>query len=304
MASLLDDVREVARGWRWGRRGVLPRSAELSSDPPPAKEFPTAWARTPAGRGAREAIQRFVLRPLVWSQTRPSVEGLDHLAGIRPPVMFVSNHASHLDAPLVLCSLPTPWRRRTATAAAADYFFDVWWRGASTALVFNAIPIERAGGGRRSTNTAQALTARGWNLLVFPEGTRSRDGWVGRFRHGAARLCIEHGLPAIPVAIRGAYAAMPRGRSWPRPGRLPVSVRFGPPLAPREGEDFGSFSRRLQVAHARLWDEDRTTWWDSVRREAETSTPPVSGPEAARWRRVWEASRPIARKEPSRVWPK
>jgi 1-acyl-sn-glycerol-3-phosphate acyltransferase len=53
----------------------------------------------------------------------------------------VSNHSSHLDAPLVLCSLPDAWRERTAVGAAADYFFDVWWRASATALVFNAFPV-------------------------------------------------------------------------------------------------------------------------------------------------------------------
>src|SRR5207244_2127941 len=145
-------------------------------------------------------IQQYVFRPLVWSETAPRIEGLDTLGQVTPPVIFVANHASHLDTPLVLCSLPKPWRERTAVAAAADYFFDVWWRAASTALVFNTFPIERAGG-RRATNTARQLVQEGWNLLVYPEGTRSRDGWVGRLRHGASRLSIEYGLPVVPIAL-------------------------------------------------------------------------------------------------------
>ncbi|HEX9234976.1 MAG TPA: 1-acyl-sn-glycerol-3-phosphate acyltransferase, partial [Actinomycetota bacterium] len=164
MASILDDVREVARGWRWTRRPLTPRSAEPWAPAPAAREFPTEWARTPAARATREVLQRFVLKTLVWNETAPRVEGLDRLQVLRPPVMFLSNHASHLDAPLVLCSLPKEWRERTATAAAADYFFDVWWRSASTALVFNAIPIERAGT-NRSTSTASRLVRDGWNVL-------------------------------------------------------------------------------------------------------------------------------------------
>jgi len=244
-----------------------------------------------------------VLKPLVWNETDPRVEGLDVLAEVRPPVMFVSNHASHLDAPLVLCSLPKGWREKTATAAAADYFFDVWWRAASTALVFNAFPIERAGS-RRSTNTAQRLVGEGWNLLVFPEGTRSKDGWVGRFRLGAARLAMEHHLPIVPVALRGAYAAMPRGRGWPRSGRFPISVRYGPVLRPRENEDVRTLTHRMQLALARLWDEDAVTWWDSLRREQRGETPSPSGPAGPRWRRVWEATRPIPRDQTGRVWPR
>jgi 1-acyl-sn-glycerol-3-phosphate acyltransferase len=244
-----------------------------------------------------------VLRPLVWNETRPRVEGLDRLEGLDPPVMFVSNHSSHLDAPLVLCSLPKPWRQRTAVGAAADYFFDVWWRAAGTALVFNAFPIERSGG-KRSTGTARKLVEEGWSVLVFPEGTRSRDGWVQRFRLGAARLCAELALPAVPVVIRGAYAAMPRGRGWPRPGRPPISVRFGRPVVPEAGEHFRTFSRRMFEEVVRTWDEDRTTWWESLHRPTEEAARSLQGPAGPRWRRVWDSSRILSSPGDERAWRK
>lgn len=298
---MLAEIREVAKGWRWTRRPLVPRSAESWQ---PARErglFPTGWARTPTAKAVREAVLRYGFKPLVWNQTEPTVEGLDNLELLQPPVMFVANHASHMDTPLILCSLPKAWRERTAVAAAADYFFDVRWRAATTALVFNTFPIERTGG-RRATTTARQLVSEGWNLIVFPEGTRTRDGWLGRWRHGAARLCIEFGIPAVPIALRGTYAAMPRGRSWPAKGRLPLSVRFGPPLHADDGEDFGSLSRRMQQALARLWDEDATSWYESLRRQAEGTTPSLTGPDAPRWRRVWEASRPLPKPGRPRVW--
>jgi 1-acyl-sn-glycerol-3-phosphate acyltransferase len=299
--SALDDLRALARGWRWGKQPLLPRSAEPHAPPQEWREFPTAWARTPAARAVRSFILTSVFGPLVRGETKVSVEGLDVLDDLRPPVMFVSNHSSHLDTPLILCSLPTAWRDRTAVGAAADYFFDVKWRAASTALAFNTFPIERQGSGRGVT-TARRLVEDGWNLVVFPEGTRSRDGWVQRFRHGTARLSIEYGLPMVPIAIRGAYGAMPRGRAWPNRGRFPVSLRFGPPLVPRPGEDHRGLSLRLTQAVARLWDEDATTWWESLKREAAGETPRPSGPDAARWRRVWEATRPIRPRVSERAW--
>jgi 1-acyl-sn-glycerol-3-phosphate acyltransferase len=301
MGRLVDDVREVARGWRWTRRPLVPRSAEAFRPDPEPSEFPTAWARSRPARTAREGILRFVFKPLVWTETDPAVEGLDHLDAVRPPVLFVANHASHVDTPLFLCSLPRSWRAKTAVAAAADYFFDVWWRAATTALVFNTFPIERTGG-KRATTTARKLIVEGWNVLVFPEGTRSKDGWLGRWRHGAARLAIQYRLPVVPVALRGTYAAMPRGRSWPLKGRLPVSVRFGPALLPEEGEDFRALSRRMQLALARLWDEDASSWYASLRRAAEGSTPSIGGPHAPTWRRVWESSRPLPDRRRRRVW--
>lgn len=301
MGSLTKDLRDVASGWRWGKRPLVPRTAEGFARREEPPEFPTGWARTPAARTARDLIQRFALKPLVWNETRVRVEGLDRLEGLRPPVIFISNHTSHLDAPLLLCSLPPAWRERTAVGAAADYFFDVWWRAAATALVFNAFPVERAGG-TRATRTAVDLLSEGWNLVVFPEGTRSKDGWMQRFRSGAARLAIAHQVPVVPIAVRGSYSAMPRGRGWPRPGRFPISVRYGSAIHPDPDANVREFCDVMSGAIARLMDEDRTTWWESLRREAAGETPSVTGPKAPSWRRVWESTAPISNGHRHRVW--
>jgi 1-acyl-sn-glycerol-3-phosphate acyltransferase len=257
------------------------------------RDFPTAWARTEAGKAARAALQRYGLAPLINAEVSPRVEGLDVLSSIAPPVIFVANHSSHLDAPLVLTSLPPAWRARTATGAAADYFFDVWWRAAATALVFNAFPVERARGKGRTTRLARDLIAEGWNILVFPEGTRSKDGWVRDFRLGAARLAVEAGVPVVPIGMRGSYQSMPRGKGWPAKGRLPVSVRFGRPVRPEPGEDATAFNARVRAGLAVTLDEESTTWWEATRRAALGAVPSIDGPEGAGWRRVWEASRPL-----------
>ena len=241
------------------------------------------------------------MKPLVWNETAPQVFGLDHLEGMRAPVMFISNHSSHLDATLILTTLPQEWRDRTATAAAKDYFFDVWWRSAFTALVYGGFPIER-GGGERATAKARELIRDGWNLVVFPEGTRSPDGWVQRFRHGTARLAIEMEMPVVPIAIIGAYAAMPKGRSWPRSGRPPIRVRYGEPLIPGEDESHQDLSLRMQRAIAELFDEDRTSWWEARRRAASAETPKITGPAGPGWLRVWEGSRPIRRHAKRPTW--
>ena len=286
--SLVTDVKEIARGWRWTHRPLVPRSVELPDTEP--HDFPTAWARTSVGRAARAALQAYALKPLIEFETKPRVEGLDVLGGLRAPVIFIANHSSHLDAPLVLTSLPPAWRERTATGAAADYFFDVWWRAAATALVFNAFPVERSGGKGRATHLAREMLADGWNLLVFPEGTRSKDGWVREFRMGAARLAVEHAVPVVPVALRGTYQAMPRGASWPAKGRKHVTVRFGRPLWPRANESAADFNQRMRAGLAITLNEDRSTWWDAIRNGDSDA---ASGPDVARWRRVWEASAPM-----------
>jgi 1-acyl-sn-glycerol-3-phosphate acyltransferase len=303
MSRLADDVRQLAAGWRWSRRPLAPRSAEAWLPPTEPREFPTDWARKPGVRTVGRVLFDFGLKPVTWWATAPRVTGLDALDGLRPPVLFVSNHASHVDTPVILGVLPKRWRERTAVAAAADYFFDAWWRAASTALVLNTFPIERSGG-VLGVSTAERLIRDGWSLVVYPEGTRSQDGWAGRFRHGAASLALAYGLPCVPIAVRGSFAAMPRGRGWAVPGRPAVSVRFGPPLRPEPGEDFRSLSRRIHQAIARAWDEDQTTWWASKLREARGETPSIRGPAAPRWRRVFDSTRPLPRDSRARAWPR
>ena len=229
------DLRMASRGFRWGRGQLVPRSAEPYVITQPKPPFPTAWARTPAVNIVREGVQRLALAPLLRSEIQPIVHGQDLLERMGPrSVVFVANHTSHLDTPLILCSLPDDWRRRTAVAAAADYFFDTWWRATGSALVFNTFPIERRGG--TLSSTPGDLLSNGWNVVVFPEGTRSPDGWTRPFRLGAAFLAAQHGVPVVPIGIRGSFAAMPRGRGWPVPGRPAVTVRFGEPLFQQEGE--------------------------------------------------------------------
>jgi 1-acyl-sn-glycerol-3-phosphate acyltransferase len=276
----------------------VPKSAEPFVEPQDASVFPTAWSRRRPARAVREVAQKGVLEPLFRTQVKPHVEGLDVLTRLQPPVLFVANHASHLDTPLILLSLPDEWRRVTAVAAAADYFFDTWWRAVGSALVFNTFPIERRGGSLATT--PGAVLQDGWNLVVYPEGTRSPDGWLGRFRLGAAHLAAEHGVPVVPVVHAGTFAAMPRGQGWPSPGRRSVTVRFGEPVHPGAGESVRDLGDRIQSAVATLMDEDRSTWWEAQRRAAQGTTPDPSGPsDLPQWRRVWDQLEPVAAPDPA-----
>ncbi len=282
------DVKQVARGWRWGRRTQVPRSAEPYVIPKESSVFPTKWARTPAAIAVREVLQKGALNSVLRFEVNPQVSGLDSLLKLDGPALIVANHSSHLDTPLVLCTLPDAMRRKTAVAAAADYFFDTWWRATASAIVFNTFPIERRGG--KLSATPGDLLADGWNVVVFPEGTRSPDGWMERFRMGAAYLAVEHNVPIIPVGIKGSFAAMPRGRGWPIPGRPTVAVRYGDPLHAAEGESAREFAPRISAAVSALLDEESTTWYEARRRVATGASPSQSGPNAARWRRVWEST--------------
>jgi 1-acyl-sn-glycerol-3-phosphate acyltransferase len=234
----------------------------------------------------RQVVQAGGLSGLVRSLVRLDVHGLDQLTGFDTPALIVANHASHLDTGVLLTTLPPRRRRRTAVAAAADYFFDTWWRAGGSAIAFNTFPIERARG--TLSATPGKLLASGWSVIVYPEGTRSQDGFLGRFKLGAAWLAVQHQVPVIPVGIRGTYAAMPRGRAWPVRGRPRVSVRYGAPLHPQPGETVRQLAPRIAAAVQALVAEDATSWWLAQRRAA----PATSDPPPGSWRRTWQQSEP------------
>lgn len=282
---------------------MVPRSAGPHMPVRDRREFPTDWARAPIARGVREVVQRAGLAPLLRLEVRLQVSGTDHLDAVEPPVIFIANHSSHLDTAVILDSLPVAWRRRTTIAAAADYFFDVWWRAVGSALVFNTFPLERKTG--MSAQTIERLVDEDWNILFFPEGTRSPDGWARTFRPGAAYLAAGKKIPVVPIGVVGSFAAMPRGAGWVGKGRPIVRVRFGPAIHPGAGEEPRDLAKRLQESVARLIDEEKTTWWSAARRSADGATPPAEGPDVAQWRRLWAQTEPVrtVEREPAN-WPR
>jgi 1-acyl-sn-glycerol-3-phosphate acyltransferase len=265
--ALRDELRLLHHGRDWRGRSTAPRSAEQWVPEVPEREFPTAWARSRLAVAVRGGITTRALRAVVWSQTETVVEGTSYLDELRGPALFIANHSSHLDTPLILGSLPKRFADRVAVGAAADYFFDTRWRAVTTALLFNAFPVERYGS-RRLRSLASELVDEGWSLLIFPEGTRSEDGWMSPFRIGTAYLAVGNKVPVVPVAICGSYAAMPRGRNWPQPGRPRITVRYGRPLHPAEGEKAGDFRRRMAEAVARLAAEEQLGWYAALRAAA------------------------------------
>ncbi len=149
-------------------------------------------------------------------------------------MIFAANHASHVDTPLLLTTLPVDFRHRTVVAAASDYFFDRTWKSVLWAFALAAIPIERSRVNRKSADTAAQLLEDGWNLVIFPEGGRSPDGWTQPFRGGAAYLARRTGRPVIPVYLHGTRHVLPKkpdDAGLPA-GRLGLRGAPGGPAAP------------------------------------------------------------------------
>ena len=220
------------------------------SDPP---ELDVAWSRSPPARAVREAVLMGVFAPLMDIYTRRTLRGREHLDGIEPPVVFVANHSSHMDTPAILRALPASWRRRTAVAAAADYFYGSRRLGWTVSLFFGTVPVARDGRGLDEESTAHItqLFERGWSIVMFAEGTRSRDGSIGRLRSGSAVLAAQHNLSLVPIHVSGSHEVMPVGRYWPkfRPGmkRHPIVIDIGEPIRPQGDEHRTEVMERVRV---------------------------------------------------------
>jgi 1-acyl-sn-glycerol-3-phosphate acyltransferase len=205
-----------------------------------------SWARCSYAKATRAALLSFGLGPMIDYYVHNRVVGAEVFEKLAHPVIFVANHSSHLDTPTILRAMPRKWRSRTAVAAAADYFYDKRWKANGVALLFNTVPLGRNGGGLDSgaTDHVDRLIDEGWNLVMFPEGTRSRDGEIGKVRSGAAVIAARHGIDIVPIYVSGTHETMPPGQNWPKriPGpffsrRHQVEVRFGDPIRPRAVED-------------------------------------------------------------------
>jgi 1-acyl-sn-glycerol-3-phosphate acyltransferase len=204
-----------------------------------AAQLDIPWARSwPAGV-VRANFMRFVLNPIMDYYAARRATGRERLESLKGPVILVANHASHLDTPVILSALPRRLRKRTVVAAAADYFYRNRVVASLVSLIFNTVPIERRRGGGMSKNGSHldTLLDQGWSVLLYPEGTRSRDGMPGPLRRGAAVLAASHNLTIVPIRVTGTAEAMPPGRFWPRrlrdvpvPRRHRIEVSFGEPI--------------------------------------------------------------------------
>jgi 1-acyl-sn-glycerol-3-phosphate acyltransferase len=246
--------------------------------------YDTAWARRYPVRLARAAYTDLVTRPVMAAIARPAISGLEHLDALPGPVIFAANHASHLDGPLIVSALPARWRHKVVTLAAADYFFSSHLMAAYSAFTLNAVPIERVKVSRTSAERAQSLVEAGWNLLIFPEGGRSPDGWGQEHRAGAAWLSARTGRPVVPVYVKGTWRLLPRGAHRVYTGE--TAVAFGRAIFPGDSRA-RELVGRLEGAIAELADEAATNWWSARRRAARGETPSLRGPGASAWRRAW-----------------
>jgi 1-acyl-sn-glycerol-3-phosphate acyltransferase len=156
----------------------------------------------------------------VWFRYRFSGKGSVPITG---PVLLVSNHQSHLDPVLVGLACP---RQLKFLARQGLFFWPFsWWIRA-----LGAVPIDRNRGSFGGIRTTVKLLKEGEAVVVFPEGSRTPDGKMRPLLPGFCLLARRSGATIVPVAINGAFAAMPRGSFLVRPHRIVLA--FGRPIRP------------------------------------------------------------------------
>jgi long-chain acyl-CoA synthetase len=189
-------------------------------------------------KAARVVFVEAIMRPLVWLLAAPRVV---QRAGSLPerPMLLIANHVTAFDGALVLYALPGPVRRNVAVAMSGEMLEDMrharkqgnWLLNLAGPLeywlltaLFNVFPLPRGAGFRRSFAHAGAAMDHGYHVMVFPEGHRTDDGLLQKFRSGIGLLALESKADILPVAVAGLGELKQRGKGWVRSGRIAISV--------------------------------------------------------------------------------
>lgn len=233
--------------------GPLARSGNAG-----ARVRPPRWVRSWPVRTIRRGVQRSLVLPLFRRYIPLEVSGASALDGVKPPVLFAANHASHLDTVALLAALPRQWRHLLAPAASQQHFFPssgrqrlaekvvmraLYWLACS---LFNAYPLsQEVGQVSDSLRYTGELVSAGYCPLVYPEGKMTTDGDLQPFRPGIAALSQRLEAAVVPIYLHGLYDVMSRHDSWPRPS--PVRVAFGAPIGSREGENYTDLAKRIEA---------------------------------------------------------
>ena len=197
-----------------------------------------------------QAAWRVAVRAYLRGYHRLRVEGAEHIPA-QPPFVMIANHASHLDVLTLGAALPWRLRRHAFPIAAGDVFFETPAVSAFSAMMLNALPMWRKRcGSHAMQELRERLIGEPAIYILFPEGTRSRDGQMGKFKPGLGMLVAGAEVPIVPCHLEGAHAACPPGSTVPRPRRL--TLRIGAPLTfaatPDLREGWHSVAEQAQAA--------------------------------------------------------
>ena len=194
--------------------------------------------------------------------------------------IVAANHSSHLDMGLTKMALAESGKDMVVLAA-ADYFFDTKYKRAVMENFTNLVPMERTGSLRQSLRHASSFLNRGYNALIFPEGTRSLTGEIADFKPVIGYLALHTGVGILPVYLEGTHEAMPKGSNIIKNRK--VGARIGHYL---EAADLEAMTKGLPRAEAYRLIAAR------VKHEVENLRDRVRRPfDAKELRKLWKAER-------------
>lgn len=204
----------------------------------------------PQGRSVwvlRSMIQ-WTMRVVLRTCHRLEIVGRENLP-VDTSFVMVCNHSSHLDAVCLLASLPLRRVHHAFPVAAADYFFATPLRSILSVVAVNGLPLNRHDDTTGLDVCRELLNTPSHVLILFPEGTRSCTGELGRFRSGVARLVAGTATPVVPCHLSGAFEAWPKSHAMPRP--FPLQLRIGHPrvfagVSPLDHEGVVGISSQLR----------------------------------------------------------
>jgi 1-acyl-sn-glycerol-3-phosphate acyltransferase len=148
---------------------------------------------------------------------------------VHPPFVIIANHTSHLDALMLASVIPYRLCDHVFPVAAGDVFFTTPAMSLFAAALINALPMWRKNCGSHAlAELRKRLIDEPCGLILFPEGTRSRDGSLQPFKPGLGMLIAGTKVPVIPCYLEGAFQAFPPNARWPRPKK--VRLKIGQPL--------------------------------------------------------------------------
>lgn len=178
------------------------------------------------------ALIFFPLRLAARLYFRLTAYGLENLPQ-QGNFILTPNHVSFLDAPMIAATLPYPLTRQFYWAASTQTLFSNWVVR-TISWIFQAVPIEhqRSGAGLRNLALAAAVLKRQKNLVWFPEGNITRTEGMLPFQQGIGLVLEAFPTTVVPVYIKGAREALPRGDWWPK--SVPITITFGQPCEPHE----------------------------------------------------------------------
>jgi len=204
----------------------------------------------------RILVTEGIFLPLLQSFCPVSARGTEHLQGLKGPVIFASNHTSHLDVCAIYCALPSRIRRRICPAAWQEFFdvkglawhqkLHIWWLYNLTTVFFNIFLFPITRGYRASIRYSGHLLDKGWNVLFFPEGARTLTGELGPFKEGIGMLASNLQVPVVPIRIRGLFEVLPASKDWP--GRGHATITFGKAMIFEKETDYGRITSAVENA--------------------------------------------------------